>query len=173
MVKISSDVMQMLSHKAQTCLHSMWKDNKDKLGLVLMGLIIKERLQSPYPGRVGLVELVEHHHRGAAVVIEEPPEVSGGARQRVRRDHKGSGPEETVGERRIDVVAALAVSGDQEGQGAVRRQDVHASVLLSVPGHQRNAALFHIQVRGHRVQSLKVEDKERHYEGERCVRGEN
>lgn len=83
----------------------------------------------------------------------------------MRRNHKGSRPEETVGERRIDVVAALAVGGDQEGQGAVRRQDVHASVLLSVPGHQRNAALFHIQVRGHRVQSLKAEDEERRYEG--------
>lgn len=115
---------------------------------------------SSYPGRVGLVELVEHHHRGAAVVIHQPPEVSGGPGQRVRRHHKGGGPEEAVGERRVNVVAALSLGGDEEGQGAVRRQDVHAAVLLAVPGHQRNAALLHIQVRSHRVQSLREAGRE-------------
>lgn len=72
--------------------------------------------QWSYPGRVGLVELVEHHHRGAAVVIQKPPKVSGGAGQRVWRHHEGSWPEEAVGERCIDVVAALPIGGDQEGQ---------------------------------------------------------
>lgn len=72
----------------------------------------------------------------------------------MRRHHEGSGPEKAVSECRVDVVAALPVCGDQEGQGAVRRQDVHAAVLLAVPGHQGDAALLHIQVRRHRVQSL-------------------
>lgn len=113
-----------------------------------------------YPCRIGLVELVQHHHRGAAVVIYEPPEVGGGAGQRVWRHHKGGGPEEAVGERRVDVVAALALCGDEEGQRAVGRQNVHTPVLLSVPGHQRHAALLHVQVRGHGVQSLKPKQEE-------------
>ena len=75
----------------------------------------------------------------------------------MRRNHKGGGPEEAVGERRVDVVAAFSLCGDEEGQGAVRRQDVHAAVLLAVPGHQRDAALLHIQVRSHWVQSLREE----------------
>lgn len=89
----------------------------------------------------------------------------------MRRHHKGSGPEEAVGERGVDVVAALSVGGDQEGQGAVRRQDVHAAVLLAVPRHQRNAALLHIQVRSHRVQRLREEEEERQSEGARSVQG--
>lgn len=76
------------------------------------------------------------------------------------RHHEGSGPEEAVGERGVDVVAAFSFGGDEEGQGAVRRQDVHAAVLLPVPGHQRDAALLHVQVRGHRVESLGQEEKD-------------
>lgn len=76
------------------------------------------------------------------------------------RHHEGGGPEEAVGERRVDVVAALSLGGDQEGQGAVWRQDVHATILLAVPGHQRYAALLHIQVGSHRVQSLMEEEEE-------------
>ncbi len=92
----------------------------------------------------------------------------------MRRNHKGSGPEEAVGERRVDVVAAFSLGGDEECQRAVRRQDVHAAVLLAVPGHQRNAALLHIQVRSHRVQSLREEkgeeeEEERQSEGEGSV----
>lgn len=34
----------------------------------------------------------------------------------------------------IDVVAALSIDGDEEGQAAVGRQDVHAAVFLMVPG---------------------------------------
>lgn len=104
---------------------------------------------SSYPGRVGLVELVQHHHRGAAVVVNKPPEVGGGAGQRMRRHHEGGGPEEAVGERSVDVVVALSLCGDEEGQGAVGRQDVHAPVFLAVPGHQGDAALLHIQVGSH------------------------
>lgn len=55
---------------------------------------------------------------------------------------------------RVDVVAALAVDGDEEGQAAVRRQDIHAAVLVPVPGQQGDAALLHIQRRCDRVQSL-------------------
>lgn len=100
-----------------------------------LGLIPSDGKKTSYPGRVGLVELVEHHHGGAAVVVDEPPEVGGGAGQRVRRHNKGGGSEKAVGERCVDVVAALSLRGDEEGQGAVRRQDVHAAVLLTVPGH--------------------------------------
>ena len=98
--------------------------------------------------------MVQHDHRGAAVVKHQTPEVSCGAGERVRRHHEGGGPVETVGERRVDVVVALAFAGDQEGQRAVGRQHVHAAVLLPVPGQQRDAALFNVQVRRHRVQSL-------------------
>lgn len=34
----------------------------------------------------------------------------------------------------VDVVAALSIDGDEEGQAAVRGQDVHAAVFLVVPG---------------------------------------
>lgn len=33
----------------------------------------------------------------------------------------------------IDVVAAFSINGDEEGQAAVRRQHIHAAVLLMVP----------------------------------------
>lgn len=55
---------------------------------------------------------------------------------------------------RVDVVAALAVDGDEEGQAAVRRQDVHAAVLLMVTGQERDAAVFHAQGWRHHVQGL-------------------
>ena len=59
-----------------------------------------------------------------------------------------------VHEGRVDVVAALAVDGDEEGQAAVRRQDVHAAVLLVVTRQECNAAVFHAQGRRHHVQGL-------------------
>ena len=74
--------------------------------------------------------------------------------------NKGSRPEEAVGERCVDVVAAFSLGGYEERQGAVRRKDVHAAVFLTVPGHQGNAALLHIQVRSHGVQSLREEEEE-------------
>ena len=130
---------------------------------------------STHPGRVGLVELVQHHHRGAAVVVHQPPEVGGGAGQRVRRHHEGGGPEEAVGERRVDVVAALPLAGDEEGQGAVRRQHVHAAVLLAVPRHQGDTALLHVQVGSHRIQSLageeEEEEEERRSEEDKSIQG--
>lgn len=33
----------------------------------------------------------------------------------------------------VDVVAAFSIDGDEEGQAAVRRQHIHAAVLLMVP----------------------------------------
>lgn len=39
-----------------------------------------------------------------------------------------------IHERSVDVVGALPVDGDQEGEAAVWRKDVHAAVLLVVPG---------------------------------------
>lgn len=45
---------------------------------------------STHPGRVGLVELVEHDDGGAAIVVHQPPEVSGGVLQRVQGDDEGS-----------------------------------------------------------------------------------
>lgn len=61
---------------------------------------------------------------------------------------------EAVGQGGVDVVVALPFGGNQEGQGAVGRQDIHAAVLLAVPGQQGDAALFHIQVGRHRVERL-------------------
>lgn len=54
----------------------------------------------------------------------------------------------------IDVVVGVTIGGDEEGQAAVRRQDVHAAVLVPVPGQQGDAALLHIQRRRDRVQRL-------------------
>lgn len=73
----------------------------------------------------------------------------------MRRHHEGSRSEETISKRRVDVIVALSVGGNQEGQGAVRRQYIHAAVLLAVPGHQGNAALLHVQVRSYGVQGLR------------------
>lgn len=66
----------------------------------------------------------------------------------------GGRPVTHVHERSVDVVATLPVDGDEEGQAAVRGQDVHAAVLLVVPGQQRDAAVFHAQRRRHHVQGL-------------------
>lgn len=111
----------------------------------------------PYPGRVWLVELVEHDHCRAAVVEDQPPKVRCGARQRVRGHDESSLPMEAVGESGVDVIVALPFCCNQEGQGAIGRQDIHAAVLLSVSGQQSNAALFHVQVGSHRVERLKME----------------
>lgn len=52
---------------------------------------------STHPGRVGLVELVEHDDGGAAVVVDQPPEVRGGVLQRVQGDDEGSAPGVALG----------------------------------------------------------------------------
>lgn len=110
-----------------------------------------------YPGRVGLVELVQHDHSGAAVVKHQPPEVGSGAWQRVRGDDEGSLSEEAVSQSSVDVIVALALCCNQKGQRSIRRQDVHAAVLLSVSGQQSDAALLHVQVGSHGVQCLQME----------------
>lgn len=86
---------------------------------------------------------------------EDPGAAPGGTSRRVlpregARGWRGA----HVHEGRVDVVAALAVDGDEEGQAAVGRQDVHAAVLLVVTGQQRDAAVFHAQGRRHHVQGL-------------------
>lgn len=48
-----------------------------------------------------------------------------------------------IHERCVDVIGALPVDGNEEGEAAVRWKDVHAAVLLMVPGQQGNAAVFH------------------------------
>lgn len=100
--------------------------------------------------------MVEHDHCCAAVVKDQPPKVSRGARQRVRGHDESSLPVETVGEGGVDVVVALPLCCNQEGEGAIGRQDVHAAVLLSVSGQEGDAALFHIQVGSHRVECLQM-----------------
>lgn len=59
-----------------------------------------------------------------------------------------------VSQGRIDVVVGVPVGGDEEGQAAVGWQDVHAAVLVPVPGQQGNATLLHVQWWGDRVQRL-------------------
>lgn len=66
----------------------------------------------------------------------------------------GQGRQAYVHEGRVDVVATLPVDGDEERQAAVRGQDVHAAVLLMVPGQKRDAAVFHPQCGRHHVQGL-------------------
>lgn len=56
-------------------------------------------------------------------------------------------PSPHVSQGRVDVVVGVPIGGDEEGQAAVGRQDVHAAVLVSVPGKQGDAALLHIQRR--------------------------
>lgn len=46
----------------------------------------------PHPGRVGLVELVQHDDRGAPVVIDQPPEVRGGTLQWMQGHNEGGAP---------------------------------------------------------------------------------
>lgn len=122
-------------------------------------MAIKKKYETlwPHPGRVGLVELVEHDHCCAAVVKHQPPKVSRGARQRVRGHDEGSLPVKAVSERGVDVIVAFPFGSDQEGQGAIGRQDVHAAVFLPVSGQQSDAALLHVQVGSHRVKSLQME----------------
>lgn len=87
-----------------------------------------------HPGGVRLVDLVEHDDGGAAVIEHQPPEISGGDGKRMRRHHEGGRTKETVHQCRVDVIATVHFCSDEEGQGSVGRQNVHAPVLLSVSG---------------------------------------
>lgn len=102
-----------------------------------------------------------HKGRGA----EGEARASGQARQEGLPIPLGQGgPVTHVHERSVDVVATLPVDGDEEGQAAVRRQDVHAAVLLVVPRQQRDAAVFHAQCRRHHVQGLQDSTQTRGHE---------
>lgn len=70
-------------------------------------------------------------------------------------------PSPHISQGRVDVVVGVPISGDEEGQAAVGRQDVHAAVLVSVPGQQGDAALLHVQRRRDRVQRLQGAAEER------------
>lgn len=63
----------------------------------------------------------------------------------------------------VDIIGALPVNGDEEGEAAVWRQDVHAAVLLVVPGQQRDAAVLHPQRGSHHIQSLSGWSRIIHY----------
>lgn len=56
----------------------------------------------------------------------------------------------------VDVVGALSVDCDEEGQAAVWRQHVHAAVLLVVARQQSDATVLHPQGGRHHVQCLHV-----------------
>lgn len=64
-------------------------------------------------------------------------------------------PSPHVSQGRIDVVVGVPIGGDEERQAAVGRQDVHAAVLVAVPGQQGDAALLHVQRWRDRVQRLR------------------
>ena len=158
--KWSSDYLQAESKN----LHSKkWLQNSNTSTKWVNKTVAIKQCNTPwsYPSGVGLVELVEHDHRRAAVIEDQPPEVGRGAGQRVRRHDERGLSVEAVGESSVDVIVALPFWGDQEGQGAIRRQDVHAAVLLPVSGQQGDAALLHIQVGSHRVEGLQMEKLKR------------
>lgn len=49
----------------------------------------------------------------------------------------------------VDVVAALAVYRDEEGEAPVGGQAVHEAVLILVPRQQRDAAVFRLRLGSH------------------------
>lgn len=61
----------------------------------------------------------------------------------------------------VDVVAALSVYGDEEGEAPVGRKAVHEAVLVLVPWQQGNAAVFGLRLGSHRVQRLRGDEGRR------------
>ena len=55
----------------------------------------------------------------------------------------------------VDVVAGFSIHRDEEGQTAVQRQDVHAPILIMVPGQQSDAAVLRPDARSHDVEGLR------------------
>lgn len=55
---------------------------------------------------------------------------------------------------RIDVVAGFSIHRDEEGQAAVQRQDIHAPILIMVPGQETDAAVLGPDARSHDVEGL-------------------
>ena len=56
---------------------------------------------------------------------------------------------------RIDVVAGFSIHRDEEGQAAVQRQDIHAPILVMVPGQEADAAVLGPDTRRHDVEGLR------------------
>lgn len=54
----------------------------------------------------------------------------------------------------INVVAGLSIHRDEEGQAAIQRQDIHAPILIMVPGQEPDAAILRPDARGHYVECL-------------------
>lgn len=54
----------------------------------------------------------------------------------------------------IDVVAGFSIHRDEEGQAAVQRQDIHAPILIMVPGQEPNAAVLRPDAGSHDVEGL-------------------
>ena len=55
----------------------------------------------------------------------------------------------------VEVVAGFSIHRDEEGQAAVQRQDVHAPILIMVPGQQSDAAVLGPDARSHDVEGLR------------------
>lgn len=68
------------------------------------------------------------------------------------------GEDTYIHEGSVDVVTGLSINRDEERQAAIHRQDVHAAVLVMVPGEQSHATVFRPHPGSHDVQSLERED---------------
>lgn len=55
---------------------------------------------------------------------------------------------------RADVIAGFSIHRDEEGQAAVQREDVHAPVLIVVPGQEPDAAVLGPDTGRHDVEGL-------------------
>lgn len=102
--------------------------------------------------------LIPRKGRGSPIQSPELPSLAPGPPQMLLG---GAVPEPTprpsphVSQGRIDVVVGVPIGRDEERQAAVGRQDVHATVLVTVPGQQGDAALLHVQRWRDRVQCLR------------------
>lgn len=57
----------------------------------------------------------------------------------------------------IDVVAGFSIHRDEEGEAAVQRQDIHASILIMVSGQEPDAAVLGPDTGCHDVEGLWVQ----------------
>lgn len=75
--------------------------------------------------------------------------------------HEETGKRTYIHQSGVDVVAALSVYGDEEGEAPVGRKAVHEAVLVLVPWQQGDAAVFGLRLRSHRVQRLHRDKREK------------